>query len=148
LHLSDWRWERLTNHHWPRWEIVREDGLPNHLGEIQQALWSRDHGWQEGLNEALERLRLELNILPDLALAGKIFCPPVAHDPLPKTETEHNVERIRVRGVVVRYVTDLRSIQLTVEGNLPADILDRLSQDLCQKLSTLENARFLAKPIS
>src|SRR5206468_3094943 len=41
LHLSDWRWERLTERRWPRWEIIRRDKKPNHLWHIQQAIWSR-----------------------------------------------------------------------------------------------------------
>ena len=26
LRLADWRWERLTDRRWPRWEVRRKDG--------------------------------------------------------------------------------------------------------------------------
>jgi len=41
LHLSDWRWERLTERRWPRWEVRRKDGENNHLFDYQQAVWAK-----------------------------------------------------------------------------------------------------------
>ena len=42
--------------------------------------------------------------------------------------------------MVVRYVEDMRSIQMTVEGELPQQVLDVLTRDLLRKLASLENA--------
>ena len=41
LHLGDWRWERLTERRWSRWEVRRKDGERNHLFDYQQAVWAK-----------------------------------------------------------------------------------------------------------
>lgn len=41
LHLDGWRWERLTERRWERFEVYREDRKPNHLWALGQALWDR-----------------------------------------------------------------------------------------------------------
>jgi hypothetical protein len=51
------------------------------------------------------------------------------------------VHRIKIAGVVVRYVEDTYSIQITVEGDLPQQTIDALTQDLREKMSVLETHR-------
>jgi hypothetical protein len=145
LHLSDWRWERLTERRWPRWEVRRKDGELNHLFDYQQAVWAKK---MPELGKAGRELNKNLNIPTaeeelgkplDLELFSHLYKPAVAHEPVAKPDDEHNVYRIKVEGVVVRYVEEMDAIQVTVEGDLPQKTLDALTHDLIDKLSALEN---------
>jgi hypothetical protein len=147
LHLSDWRWERLTKRGWLRWDIVRSDGQWNHLWEIQQAVWSRSVGWKKELDEQMEQLEKKLGARPDLDLAENLFRPPFPHQAGPKVGDEYKVFRANVDGVVVRYVVDMHSIQLTLEGDLSPLSVDAITSDVVRKLSLLENAEFVLEQI-
>jgi hypothetical protein len=147
LHVADWRWERLTERLWQRWEIVGRGSRRNHLWEIQQALWYRNVGWKEDLAKQLEQLGNELGTQPDLDLAEQLFCPPLPHEQLPSADSEFNIVRIKVDGILVRYVADTHSIQMTVEGALPLASVQVLASDLREKMSKLENAPFELKQL-
>jgi len=149
LHLGDWRWERLTERRWSRWEVRRKDGERNHLFGYQQAVWAKQIPELSKPDGALARLKNkfevpsleeELGKPPDLALFARLCNPPVAHEELASSVEEYNVHRIKVEGVVVRYVEDMDSVQMTAEGELPMETLDALTRDLLDKLSALENA--------
>lgn len=149
LHLDDWRWERLTERKWPRWEVRRKDGKPNHLFEYEQAVWAKRIPELGKANRELAKMKQE-NEIPsleeelgkplDLELFDRLYKPPVAYEALGKSEEEYNVCRIKVEGVVVRYVEEMDAVQMTVEGELPQKTLDALTHDLLDKLSRLENA--------
>jgi hypothetical protein len=47
-----------------------------------------------------------------------------------------------VGGIIVRYVEENFSIQMTVEGELPQPSIDALTSDLFEKLIVLENAPY------
>jgi len=147
LHVADWRWERLTERPWQRWEIVGRGRRRNHLWEIQRAVWYRNVGWKEDLGKQLEQLAQELGRQPDLELADQLFCPPVPHERVPSTDEEYNVVRIKVDGIMVRYVAGTYSIQITVEGLLPPASVQTLASDFCDKISKLENAPFEMKQL-
>jgi mRNA-degrading endonuclease RelE of RelBE toxin-antitoxin system len=148
LRLADWSWERLTQRRWWRWNVLRDDGKRNHLWEIQQAAWSRSVGWSKELREQMEQLETELGTRPNLDLVEDLFRPPIPHDQISQAEVEHNIFRIRVGGgVIIRYVVEMSSIQLTVEGDLDQPSVDVITSDLVRKLSTLENAHFVLKQI-
>jgi hypothetical protein len=147
LHLSDWRWERLTERRWPRWEVRRKDGELNHLFDYQRAAWAKEIPELEKASRELNKnLKIptaeeELGKPLDLELFDRLYKPSVAHEAVAKSENEHNVVRIKVEGVVVRYVEEIDAIQMTVEGDLPQKTLDALTRDLIDKLSKLENAQ-------
>jgi hypothetical protein len=147
LHLADWRWERLTDRKWPQLEIRRKDGKRNHLWKIRVALWDRELGWIEELKEKMGELAKDLGVQPDLDCVAKLYLPPVHHEPLPKVEDEYGVFRIKVDGVIVRYVEESWSIQMTVEGSLPQETIDLLTTDLVEKLIALENTLHEVKPL-
>lgn len=147
LHLADGRWERLTERRWQRWEIVRRDRKPNHLWGIQQALWHREVRWDKEFREQMEQLNRELGREPNLDLMATLYQPGVPHEQRPAVESEYRVLRISVEGITVRYVEDMRSIQLTVEGELPQQIVDVLTSDLLGKMIELENAPCDLKPL-
>jgi len=142
LHLANWRWERLTERRWPRWDIARSDGKRNHLWYIQQAVWDRSVRWEEDLRKKMDELEETLGARPDLDLAESLFHPPVPHEEIPEVEDEYDVTRIRIDGVVIRYVADMFSIQVTVEGDLPQATVEAVTSDLVTKISALENASF------
>ncbi len=148
LHLADGRWERLTERRWPRWEIRRKDGERNHLFDYQQAVWARQFPELGKADSELAKIKKQFEIpsledelgkSPDLDLFARLYKPAVTHDEVAKSEDEYNVHRIKVDGVVVRYVEGMESVQMTVEGELPEKTLEALTRDLLEKLSRLEN---------
>ncbi|MDB6110757.1 MAG: hypothetical protein JWR69_2507, partial [Pedosphaera sp.] len=147
LHLADWHWERMTERRWLRWDVRRSDGQRNHLWEIQQAVWSRSVGWDKELREQMEQLEEELGIRPNLDLVENLFRPPIPHEVMDQVEDEYNVFRNKLAGVVIRYVVDMHSIQLTVEGGLSQTSVDAVTSDLVRKMSALENANFALKQL-
>lgn len=147
LHLTNWSWERLTERRWLRWNVLRDDGQRNHLWEIQQAVWSRSVGWDKELREQLEQLEGELGMRTNLDLVETLFRPPIPHDSIAQAEDENNVFRTRIRGIVIRYVIEMHSIQVTVEGELDQPSVDAVTSDLVAKMSALENANFVLKQI-
>jgi hypothetical protein len=153
LHIDDWRWERLTHRRWPRWELRRADGGSNHLFDIQQVLWATQ---VPSLGSSLDQMKAELGVPPlaeqlgmepDLDLFGRLYRPEVPHEVLPQRDTEFGVHRIRVDGIIVRYLEDSDCVQLTIEGELPEATISVLTSDLLDKFSRLENAPCELKPI-
>lgn len=147
LHLSDWRWERLTERRWQCWEVIRQDRKSNHLWQIGQAVWSQSVGWKKELQEQIAELKHTLGAQPDLNLMTKLFSPEIPHEVLPKKQDVYNVHRIKVEGVLVRYVENMHSVQMTVEGELPPATIEALASDLTYKLSALENAPVVLKQL-
>jgi hypothetical protein len=145
LSLTDWSWQRLTDRRWQRWEVRRNDRRTNHLWEIRMALFSRQVHWEIELQRQVELLTRALGAAPDLDLAHKLYHPDLPHQATPKGPDEHNVFRICIDGVVVRYVETGHSIQMTVEGDLPQASVQALVSDLVTKLSSLEKAPYEAK---
>ncbi|MDC0668262.1 hypothetical protein [Nannocystis radixulma] len=142
LDTGTWQWLRLTDRRWPRRELRRADAQRNHLWDLQRACWYRRVGWADDLAQRLERLRLELGALPDLDLAERLFRPSVAHEILPDQDDSYKTTRISVDGVVVRFVDNGYSLQMTVEGDLPESTVDAIAEELREKLSTLEQTSY------
>jgi len=167
LDLASKRWTRLTERNWPRFEVHRSDGAMLHLTEYMIAEFEESversgmDELAEGLSEAAggDSLEATLGTAPDVELYRRRFEPPIPHEKLPglldpiaedalMVDTaaydapvdEFQTQRIRIDGVVVRYVEQLHEVQLTVEGELPAGVVEALTRDLLQKLSRLENS--------
>lgn len=156
LHLGDWRWEKVTSRNWKRWELGREDEDINSLWEYEQAAWSKMYpemdepdGNLAQIMEEMEMPTLEekLGGPPDLDLFARLFQPPIEFEALPDLEGEYGVKRIRIDGVIVRYVQDSFSIQMTVEGELRQTTLDLLIGDLLEKFSQLEKAKCVRRQL-
>jgi hypothetical protein len=149
LNLENWNWERLTERRWSRWTVIREDESINHLFDYEEAIWEKECEEVQGKVEKLfeknnqteiPTLQEELGKEPDLKLFGERYRPPVPHVVLPEVEDEHRVHRIKINEVTVRYVEDISEVQMTVEGELPEEILEKLTRDLLEKMTALENA--------
>lgn len=148
LCLTNWKWERLTERRWLRWEVRRKDHRIIHLWQYERALWEKKfRKSKQTMEEFAETpparfptLEEELGSTPDFELFERLYRPPLAHEVVPDNEDEYGVCRIRIAGVVVRYVQNTHCIQITVEGALPEQTLDSLTQDLLDKMSKLENS--------
>lgn len=147
VELMSWRWERLSNRAWPRFEVYRGDQKPNHLWHLRQLLWSQEVGWDD-VDEKTTELTEELGNAPKLDILPSLYSPSTADEVLPENENEYNVYRIRVGGVIVRYVEDSFVVQATVEGHLPDQTIDDLKKDLVNKLELLEQAPWHCRTIS
>ncbi len=137
LDTRNWRWERLSNRAWPRFEVYRQDHKMNHLWHLRQLLWSQEVGWED-VEEKTKELTEELGNTPRIDILPSLYKPSFTDEVLPQEEDEYNIYRIRVEGVVVRYVEDSFVIQVTVEGKLPEQTIRDLKSDLADKLSLLE----------
>lgn len=138
LGLDNWRWERLTARRWARFEVYRADKSQNHLWHMRQALWSRSVGWHDDAKREEQQLQAALGASPKLDVVPTLYRPGVPHQALPENDEEHNVYRIRIDDVTVRYVEDMYGIQVTAEGELSNDIVEQLRADLIAKLGMLE----------
>jgi len=140
LDLAKWKWERVTERRWIRWEVRRKDHKRNHLWEFSQALWDKQHPeFKTGRKIGLASLQETLGVEPNFELFERLYRPGLPHEAIPELEDEHRVERIRVGGTVVRYVDSGYGIQCTVEGELPESTVKILKQDVLDKFSILEN---------
>ena len=147
LHLGDWRWERLTDRQWQRWEFVRSDRKHNHFWRIRLALFYHEVNLQKELQEQMEELALECGTKPNLELIAELYRPAIPYEQIPNNESEHGVIRIKVNGITVRYVEEMQSIQMTVEGDLPQHTIDALKSDLLNKLTNLEGTSYEVKQL-
>jgi hypothetical protein len=152
LGLADWRWKKLTDRQWPRWEVRRKDGKQNHLFHFVRAAWDRDYPqlrsshtglWQSSMQSLTELL----GAAPDLHLFDQLFKPGIPHSNVPSSKEEFRVHRIEISGVIVRYVEGAYSIQITVEGDLPTTTMQTITSDLLGKFSALENTPSELQPL-
>lgn len=147
LDLVTWTWKRLTRRNWPRWEFVRADGQANHLWEIEQAAWAQQVGWEKDFQDQMDKLETRLGLRPDPDLFETLFHPPIDHEAIPQAEEEYNTFRRRIEGVTVRYVVDMYSVTMTIEGSLSTEQASSLTNDLQDKLSRLEGIDFVATSV-
>jgi hypothetical protein len=140
LDLTDWRWEHLPQKNWSRWEIKRTDGKSNHLWEVRQALWHIEVNWIEDFQKSIKTLHTALGHELDVKVIRDIYNPDVPHEAVPEVEDEYQTYRILVDAVTVRYVEDMDSVQVTVEGRLPESTIAQLLENARYKLAYIENA--------
>jgi hypothetical protein len=154
LHLSDWRWERLTQRPVTVYELSRKDGEPNQLHDMAMWLFQNDHGLLPPLEipgledeNLLEELRDSTKGVPpkDRAAFEHRYHPDeVDHKLLPNTE-ESLETRIEVQGVLVRYDEDWDSVRLVIEGELPEELIRKLREDLKSKLEKASGLPYLIR---
>src|SRR5262249_54107149 len=118
----------------------------NHLFELRMGLFARDMGLPDFVSKEL-RLESEFGGPPPLDLIPPLYTPPVPHEPLPASEDDFRVHRIRVDGTVVRYVEESHTVQVTVEGELAPETVRQLRQDLRRKLQSIEQAPMTSQDI-
>ena len=147
LYFDGWRWERLTERRWTRFEVYGEERRHNHLWNLRQVLWHRKMGWHD-FDASERKLETELGMPLRLEVVPLLYRPPIAHEVMPEQENEYNIYRIRVDGVVVRYVEDRFTVQMTIEGELQPEAVEQLREDLVQKLETVEQSPMVCEAIA
>lgn len=139
LDLSIWRWQRITQRPWIRFQIYRADKNRNCIWGLRHLSWSRSVGW-DNLKDQEDQLIKALGDLPDPSLLEALYTPKIATEILGEDPEQYSTFRIRVGEVVVRYVEGSFEIQMTAEGVLPQNILDELQKDIVEKLTALEQS--------
>jgi hypothetical protein len=160
LDLRSMRWERLTQRNWPRWSFSRAGGQANDLWKIRHSQFARDHGLADQFammnDEYLAKLPELIREEMAQAMAPKtgdvdiatLYTPPIPHEKIPESESEHATYRIVVDGVTIRFVEGFSEVQMTIEGALPPSIVDTLKNHLCNTLAALENTNYKTVQIS
>lgn len=157
LCLNTWNWERLTRRRVTVLEFLHEDGTPNHL--FQMGMWIFNHDFlMPGYDNVdplpgLPDLKPELdaydkNAPQDRDAFERRFSPDhVDHREL--SAPEDSLERhIEVDGVRVRYLEETWLVRLTIEGELPAETVKSLSDDLIDKLERAEGVKYRVRTLS
>ena len=120
--------------------VLRKDGGTNHFWQMQTMLWARKNRMQKlSSQQDFAELTKELGAAPDPDLFARLYKPDVPHEDMPEQEDGYGICRIKVAGVIVRYVENVRYVQVTVEGDLPDEIINAMTSDLLAKYSVLEN---------
>jgi len=140
LEIATGRWTRLTALDWQRWTMVRVDRKRNRLWDVRQELWHRDHGWP-GLQSYWKH-----DDKPDFeALAALYRLDDTA--PPPEQGSEHNVYRVTIDGVPVRFTEDGYSVQAMVEGRLSSARLAELQHATLATLEQLDASKWEIEPV-
>jgi hypothetical protein len=164
LNLENWHWERLTKRQWQRWEIRRFDNRLNSLWQLP-ALFDRKMRWEAKRIKDIVELTKNLGKEPDLDIYATLYSPDIPHEKIPKVEpqeceedgdkdsiektyaSEYKTKRIKINDVIVRYVDQSHSVQITIEGALPNEITEVIKTDFLKKFSLLENAECIIEEI-
>lgn len=140
LEIATGRWTRLTALEWQRWTMVRVDRKRNRVWDVRQELWHRDHGWP-GLQSYWKH-----DDKPDFeALAALYRLDDTA--PPPEQGSEHNVYRVAIDGVPVRFTEDSYSVQAMVEGRLSSARLAELQHATLATLERLDASKWEIEPV-
>lgn len=131
LDVSDGRWTRLSVLDWQRWTMVRTDRKANRLWDVRQELWHREHGWT-GLRSYWKH-----EDEPDFEALAALYRIDASAPP-PEKGPEHNVYRVTIDGISVRFTEDRWSVQAMVEGRLSDRRLDELQRQILGTLRRLE----------
>jgi hypothetical protein len=142
LDLDSRVWTRLTDRRWIRFELSRNDGVWIDLYEARLPDFCKLDLELKNAPEAAQVMgELQskwLRVDPDLL--ESLYRPPIAHDVISGDEEDFKVFRVRIAGIVVRYVEELDNVTMTIEGELPESVVDLLAADLQRKLSEILQA--------
>jgi hypothetical protein len=112
LDVASGRWTRLSALDWQHWTMLRVDRKPNRLYDVRQELWHREHGW-EGLPSYWKH-----EDDPDFEALAALYRLDESIPP-PEQGLEHNVYRVTIDGITVRFTEDRWSVQAWSRGDFP-----------------------------
>ncbi len=149
LDLTDGRWTKLTARPWQQWRFSRSDRRWHHLFDLRTACWLRRVGDRSDFAARVTaRLTEELGVAPDLDLAEQLYRPSVPCEAVQGgDEDEHEVVRVRVAGVTLRFVEDSSSVRLVAEGLLDGGLMAAVVEEFRDKLARLERCEWVARRI-
>jgi len=139
LDIASGRWTRLTVLDWQRWTMVRVDRKRNRLYDVRQELWHRDHGWP-GLESYWKH-----DDKPDFEALAVLYRIDETTPP-PEQGSEHNVYRVTIDGVSVRFTEDSWSVQALVEGRISDARLEELQRQTLTTLQRLDASEWEIEP--
>jgi hypothetical protein len=101
--------------------------------------------YEQQIADLTERIGAPL----DLDLVERIYRPAVGHEVVPPApdSDEHGVFRIRIDGVVLRFVEGRSSVRLVVEGRLSAATVEAVVDEVRGKLASLERSDYEVTPV-
>lgn len=156
LSLKDWTWSRLTRRAWQQRNFVccgenpvsfammrvnaMMDGMPDMFSSVLEELGDL-------ADEIDGEMKAMMSPKFDREVLDVLYRPPIEHefiesDPEDEDEDSFGSFQIRVDGVLVCYVEEMESITMTVEGDLPAPVIDLLAKDLQEKLKRLTGSAY------
>jgi hypothetical protein len=153
LDLSSWTWKRLTERKWTRLEFAREDGGWIDLFEMRCAGDMQKGLGEEGLRKLKQEMKdlfeeggiEDLELLEELTgesqfepskepeVLAALYQPPVKFEEIPSEE--HDVYRLKIGEVVIRYNEKGDHVVITIEGEVSTGIVEVLEKDLKEKLA-------------
>ncbi len=139
LDIASGRWTRLTVQDWQRWAMVRVDRKRNRLYDVRQELWHRDHGWP-GLQSYWKH-----DDEPDFEALAVLYRLDETAPP-PEQGSEHNVYRVTIDGVPVRFTEERWSVQAMVEGRLSHARLEELQRQTLTTLQRIDASEWEIEP--
>lgn len=138
--IDDWAFnpntltfKNLTNHVWQGFMVQRKDFHWLSLFDYHCLLFDRDYNPDE-FEDKFNQLTNKLGIEPNLTTYQQIFIPPIYHH-----QDQDDKSAIWIDGIKIRYVDNLDDIGVYIEGQLSDDKVQLLADNLCYKLSKLEN---------
>lgn len=148
LCLETYKWTRLTDRKWPRFQLRRSDGKRLHLYEYYTINLERGSSRRGSSNK--ERLKLEIGMDPNVEVYRQLFAPSVNHE-LPESGSEApgrwRTTRITVDGVQLRFIDDHDNLTVVAEGEFPSERLKFIVKELADKLERIENCTCTIKSI-
>jgi len=171
LSLHDWHWEIALRRDWRRFEVRRVDQKNLQHWALQRALL--DSPWGDSTMEAMiagsdamrevmassrslwEKQRQKFQdtgISLDKPLFESLYRPTIRHEfisDLEEFEDEYpfKVHRVRVDGVIVRFVDENSAIHITFEGDLPPETSRSIVEHVRSKLELIQSAPCESKTI-
>ena len=138
--LRDRKWTRLTNRNWRRWELCREDEEYNELWEMRQILWRREANFPDE-DSMIDESKYDS---AQLEAVASLYQPALEHRKIEVEVEQYNLHSIEVAGVRIDFVEDSYAIKVSVRGELRAPVVDGLIAETCQKLSDVEQVKYVA----
>lgn len=140
LSLSNFAWTRLTTRKWVRFQVSRSDGQHLHLWQYAMRKFALEYP-RANLNRE-DDLAEEIGGVPNMDAFNRLYNPPVNHSTVERNADEEGdwrTNRILVDDVCVRYTDDTQHLTVTVEGEMPASVIESIACDLQEKLALVEN---------
>jgi len=146
LSLSNFAWTRLTMRKWVRFQVSRSDGQHLHLWQYDMRKFALEYPRADLVRE--DDLAEEIGCVPNMDVFNRLYHPPVDHSTVERNaddDGDWRTKRILVDGVCVRFADDTQRLTVTVEGEMPASVIESIACDLQEKLGLVENSECRVK---
>lgn len=147
LSLTDFVWTKLTDRKWERWILERKDGGCNSLWKIRSEILRRKYA--PAMKQAESQLPPELAEFCSVDVSDDeieqkeaLYKSPFSDDVAVEDEEEIGRYRLDVQGTTVRFDEEWRRIVVTIEGQLPAEVVNQIVAELKERVSRLEGTAY------